>query len=80
MKLMRIGQWCNGAVGDRLAEQGQRIGDLKLLYNGEIIVERDGKEIGRAKDGAMIGEISFIQGGGATAAYQCGRVICEQPE
>ena len=73
MKLMRIGQWCNGAVGDRLAEQGQRIGDLKLLYNGEIIVERDGEEIGRARDGAMIGEISFIQGGGATATVTVDR-------
>lgn len=67
MKLMRIGQWRSGAVGDRLAEQGQGIGDLKLLYNGEVVVTRDGEEIGRAKDGAMIGEISFIQGGGATA-------------
>ena len=73
MKLMRIGQWRNGAVGDRLAEQGQKIGDLKLLYNGEIIVERDGEEIGRAKDGAMIGEISFIQGGGATATVTVDR-------
>ena len=73
MKLMRIGQWRNGAVGDRLAEQDHGIGDLKLLYNGEVVVERDGEEIGRAKDGALIGEISFIQGGGATATVTVDR-------
>jgi hypothetical protein len=67
MKLMRIGQWRSAEKGEYLAEQGHDIGDLKLLYNGEVVVDRDGAEIGRAKDGAMIGEISFIQGGGATA-------------
>lgn len=66
-KLIRIGDWEQAGKGEVLAEQGNIIGGLKLLYNGEVIVERDGAEIGRARDGAMIGEISFIQGGPATA-------------
>ncbi len=66
-KLIRIGEWEQVGTGDILAEQGSIIGGLKLLYNGEVRVERDGDEIGRARDGAMIGEISFIQGGPATA-------------
>ena len=66
-KLLRIGEWQNVEVGQKLAEQGSVVGGLKLLYNGEVKVERDGAEIGRARDGAMIGEISFIQGGPATA-------------
>ena len=69
-KLIRIGEWQNVETGETLAEQGSVIGDLKLLYNGEVKVERDGAEIGRARDGAMIGEISFIQGGPATATVQ----------
>ena len=36
-------------------------------------VTPDGKEIGRARDGAMIGEISFIQGGTATATVSVTR-------
>jgi hypothetical protein len=67
MKLMRIGEWRRAEIGERLTAQGQAVGGLKLLFNGEVVVERDGKEIGRARDGAMIGEISFIQGGAATA-------------
>lgn len=66
-KLIRIGEWQQVAEGEVLAQQGSIIGGLKLLYNGEVRVERDGAEIGRARDGAMIGEISFIQGGPATA-------------
>ena len=60
-------------IGERLTAQGQAVGGLKLLYNGEVVVERDGKEIGRARDGAMIGEISFIQGGIATATVSVTR-------
>ncbi|MFT6580578.1 MAG: hypothetical protein ACJAU6_001007 [Alphaproteobacteria bacterium] len=66
-KLMRIGEWRNAAQGDQLTAQGAIVGGLNLLFNGEVLVERDGAEIGRARDGAMIGEISFIQGGPATA-------------
>jgi len=40
---------------------------LRLLFSGEVSVVRDGKEIGRARDGALIGEMSFIQGGNASA-------------
>jgi hypothetical protein len=66
-KLIRIGEWRYAGEGEQLTEQGQLVGGLKLLFNGEVRVERDGSEIGRARDGAMIGEISFIQGGTATA-------------
>ena len=66
-KLMRIGEWRNAAQGDQLTSQGAIVSGLNLLFNGEVLVERDGAEIGRARDGAMIGEISFIQGGPATA-------------
>ena len=73
MKLMRVGEWRMAEISERLTAQGQAVGGLKLLYNGEVVVERDGKEIGRARDGAMIGEISFIQGGTATATVSVTR-------
>ncbi len=66
-KLIRIGEWRQANNGEQLTVQGHVVGGLKLLFNGEVLVERDGSEIGRARDGAMIGEISFIQGGAATA-------------
>jgi hypothetical protein len=73
MKLMRIGEWRMAEIGERLTAQGEDVGGLKLLYNGEVVVERDGKEIGRARDGAMVGEISFIRGGTATATVSVTR-------
>ncbi len=67
MKLMRIAEWNSVEIGHQFAEQGQIIDGLNLLFNGEVSIERDGKELGRGRDGSMIGEMSFIQGGGATA-------------
>ena len=66
-KLMRIGEWCTAAAGEKLVVQGAEVEGLKLIYNGEVIIQRDDVEVGRARDGAMIGEVSFLQGGAANA-------------
>lgn len=68
MKLMRIGEWQTTEGGYCFAKQGKEIEGLTLLYNGEVVIERDGEEVGRVRDGSMIGEMSFLQGGGATAS------------
>ena len=67
MKLMRIGEWRVAESGHWFVQQGNTIEGLKLLFNGEVVIERGGKEVGRVRDGSMIGEMSFIQGGAATA-------------
>ena len=67
MKLMRIGEWRVAETGHCFAQQGNMIEGLKLLFNGEVVIERGGEEVGRVRDGSMIGEMSFIQGGSATA-------------
>ncbi|MFN3239708.1 MAG: cyclic nucleotide-binding domain-containing protein [Pseudomonadales bacterium] len=67
MKLLRISQWRDAPVGAELAAEGQTVGGLKLLYNGEVTIERAGETIGKAHDGAMIGEMSFLKGGAANA-------------
>lgn len=33
-----------------------------------MVIERAGEEVGRVRDGSMIGEMSFLQGGAATAS------------
>lgn len=73
MKLMRIARWRDAAPGERLAEEGVPVGELTLLYNGEVVIERGGEEVDRSRDGALIGEISFIQGGSATATVRIAR-------
>ena len=64
MKLMRVGEWRSAPQGHSFAEQGGNIEGLKLLYNGEVAVVRDG---------AMIGEMSFLRGGAATATVTATR-------
>ncbi|MEL0018771.1 MAG: cyclic nucleotide-binding domain-containing protein [Rickettsiales bacterium] len=75
MKLIRIAEWRDAPAGEIFAHEGQPVDGLRLLFSGEVAVGRDGREIGRARDGALIGEMSFIQGGDAsatvTAAVPC---------
>jgi CRP-like cAMP-binding protein len=41
-----------------------------LIYNGQVAVELNGKEVAKLKDGNFIGEVSFITGGAATATVK----------
>ncbi|MEC8165207.1 MAG: cyclic nucleotide-binding domain-containing protein, partial [Pseudomonadota bacterium] len=67
MKLMRIAEWRDADQGAVFATEGRPVDGLRLLFSGEVNVERDGREIGSARDGALVGEMSFIQGGDASA-------------
>ena len=70
MKLIRLGEWRTVEPGARLAIQGEALEDLKLIFNGEVAVERDGGEVARSRDGTLIGEMSYVQGGDATATVR----------
>ena len=67
MKLIRTAEWRDAGEGNVFATEGRPVDGLRLLCSGEVRVDRDGAEIGRARDGALIGEMSFIQGGDASA-------------
>lgn len=68
MKLFRTADWKNIPAGHVIAKEGEQIDGVYMLYNGEVSVERNGTEIGRSRDGAMIGEMSFIKGGNTPAS------------
>ena len=70
MKLMRLADWKEIPQNDYITKEGEEFESLKFLFNGEVSINKNGKEIAHARDGAMIGEISFLQGGNATATVQ----------
>lgn len=67
MKLLRLAEWRSATPGTLLARQDRPQSELALIYNGEVAVSRDGDEIARSRDGTLIGEMSYIGGGMATA-------------
>ena len=73
MKLLRLGEWRAADDGEVLAVEGDEVSDLKMIYNGEVIIEKGGAEVARSRDGTMIGEMSFIHGGAATATVRAAR-------
>ena len=81
MKLMRVGEWRNSDPDIVLAHEGEILDDIKLIYNGEAVVEGNPDDNGTAekavspplahlKDGAFVGEMSFISGGAASATVR----------
>jgi len=70
MKLMRIARWVRAEPGQHLAQAGEVLSDLMLVYNGAVeVVLGDGKRI-QLRDGAFVGEFSFVRGGAASATVE----------
>ncbi len=75
MKMMRIGVWHSAPEGHEFIHQGDELDELTLIYNGEVAIDINGNEVGHARDGTLVGEISFIKGGPATASVTaCGPI------
>ena len=67
LKLTRVGVWRNYEPGDILTKHGEPLKNLLLIYNGEVKVSRDGEQIATCRDGSLIGEVSFLRQGVASA-------------
>lgn len=70
MKLMRIARWSRAEPGTRLAEAGKAVPDLMLVYNGAVDVALADGGKRRLRDGAFVGELSFVRGGAASATVE----------
>ena len=70
MKLMRIARWEVAKDGETLVHADAELDDVMLIYNGEAEVALSDGATRRLRDGAFIGEMSFIRGGSATATVQ----------
>lgn len=67
MKLLRAGEWIEVEEGEPLANRGERLDRLYLVSNGAVNVQFESGETRELRDGAMIGEMSFLSGAPATA-------------
>ena len=66
-KLIRAGEWRTASPGDVLTCEGEQVDDLMVIQNGNLSVCIGGREVARLKDGAIVGEMSFINEGPASA-------------
>jgi hypothetical protein len=70
MKLLRLGEWKDARAGQLLTVQGQRLENVLLIYNGLAMVEANGQEVAQLKDGSLVGEMSFVSEGVASATVR----------
>lgn len=70
MKLLRLGRWLEAKKGQTLTIEAEPLDSVMLIYNGLVSVETGGRQIGQMKDGSLVGEVSFITEGTATATVR----------
>ena len=70
MNLLRLGKWLEAKQGQVLAVEQKPLDNVMLIYNGLVSVETEGRQIAQLKDGSLIGELSFITHGMATATVR----------
>ncbi|HEY9844172.1 MAG TPA: cyclic nucleotide-binding domain-containing protein [Candidatus Obscuribacterales bacterium] len=70
LKLMRLSHWASAPAGEYLAQAGQELDRIMLIYSGEASVESGGREVNRLRDGDFIGEMSFLSAQAATASVR----------
>ncbi|PLS68567.1 MAG: hypothetical protein CV045_07185 [Cyanobacteria bacterium M5B4] len=66
-KLLRLARWQNLNAFHDITKEGEDIDSVVLIFNGLVSVQKAGLEVAQLKDGNIIGEMSFLQGGAATA-------------
>ncbi|MEM1362388.1 MAG: cyclic nucleotide-binding domain-containing protein [Pseudomonadota bacterium] len=66
-RLFRAGRWIKKNNGDVLTREGEVLGQLLYLAEGEAEVSVQGRVIGKVGPGALLGEISMFTGGPVTA-------------
>ena len=66
-KLIRAGEWRTAFPGEVLTREGQPAKDLIVVQNGDLSVTVGDREVARLKDGAIVGEMSFINEAPASA-------------
>lgn len=70
MKLLRIGEWRDINMNETLVSEGDRIGEIIFIYNGEASISSNGKVVNSLRDGAFVGEMEFLSEREATATVQ----------
>ena len=66
-RIMRLGRWSTHAPGDVLTRQGEPVSGLIHLAEGRAVVQVDGRPVATLGADALIGEMTLIHGGAATA-------------
>jgi CRP-like cAMP-binding protein len=69
-KLMKIAKWKLIDPQITFINEGQKMIDLMMIYNGNVEIVVENKTVNELKDGQFIGEMSFLSDGVASASVK----------
>lgn len=69
-RLLNVGQWQNGQVGDYLTLQGKPVTELYFLADGSVAVDVADQEIATVGPDHFIGEMACLEQGPASATVR----------
>jgi hypothetical protein len=69
-QVLRLGRFLDAGAGHVLAVEGTPVPDLALLLSGHAGIARGRVEVAQIGAGALVGELTLVSGGPATATVQ----------
>lgn len=66
-RLIGCGAWRDVSPGEVFVRQGEKLDQLYVLAGGRVGVDVDGQRVAELAPGRLIGELSWVTGGAATA-------------
>ena len=67
LKITKLADWEHYRAGDVITQEGHKVPDLNLIYNGTVEVRVNKEIVAQLRDGQFVGEMSFLTGKPATA-------------
>ncbi|MGI9240760.1 MAG: cyclic nucleotide-binding domain-containing protein [Verrucomicrobiales bacterium] len=66
MKILRICKWESVTSGTTIIERNSKVSELRLIYNGSVLVTTESGEEIELRDGTFLGELAFVSGSPAS--------------
>lgn len=66
-RFLGVGTWRDHRVGERVITEGQPVDGLAFLAGGVVTVSKGGAAVATLHEGALLGEVTYLDGGPATA-------------
>jgi hypothetical protein len=69
-KLLQIADWKTAEPGQMICDQGKKLDELMILFEGDVEVLVDGKPVTTLRSGRFVGEMSYMTGEPTSACVQ----------
>ena len=73
-QLVKVGSWRTLEPGTQVTREGEPVRELFLIFDGQMVVESQGRTVTRLHGGSLVGELALLSGSAASATVTAERI------